>query len=74
VALEIVGSLRAELKVPGPVHAYVAPETNGVESETVPPSQYGPVFDAGGVAGAGFTTTVVVPAAEVQPPTVTVTE
>ena len=40
----------------------------------VPPTQYGPVFDAVGVAGVGFTTTFVVPAAEVQPATVTVTE
>jgi len=32
------------------------------------------VFDAVGVAGIGFTATEVVPAAEVQPFTVTVTE
>src|SRR5207302_694632 len=38
------------------------------------PSQYGPPFDAGGVAGVALTTTVVVPAAEGQPFTVTVTE
>ena len=58
----------------GPVHAYVAPATVGVESEIVPPSQYGPPFDAVGVAGVGLTTTFVVPAAEVQPLTVIVTE
>jgi hypothetical protein len=40
----------------------------------IPPAQYGPPFDAVGVAGIGLTTTVVVPAAEVQPLTVTVTE
>ena len=40
----------------------------------VAPSQYGPVFDAVGVAGMAFTTTLVVPAAEVQPVTVIVTE
>src|SRR5436309_9583106 len=40
----------------------------------VAPSQYGPPFVGAGVAGAGSTTTSVVPAAEVQPLTVTVTE
>jgi hypothetical protein len=45
-----------------------------VESEIVPPAQYGPPFDAVGVAGAALTTTLVEPAAEVQPLTVTVTE
>jgi len=58
----------------GPVQAYVAPATVGVESAIVAPSQYGPPFDAVGVAGLGFTTTFVVPAAEVQPLTVIVTE
>jgi hypothetical protein len=45
-----------------------------VLSEIVEPAQYGPPFDAVGVAGMALTTTVVVPAAEVQPLTVTVTE
>ena len=58
----------------GPVHAYVAPATVGVESEIVPPAQYGPPFEALGVAGIGLTTTVVVPAAEGQLLTVIVTE
>src|SRR5213592_1426024 len=40
----------------------------------VAPSQYGPPFVAVGVAGVALTTTLVVPAAEVQPFTVTVTE
>ena len=40
----------------------------------VAPSQYGPPLLAVGVAGVGFTTTLVVPAAEVQPLTVIVTE
>jgi hypothetical protein len=52
----------------------VAPATVGVESEIVPPAQYGPVFEAVGVVGIGLTTTLVVPAADVQPLTVTVTE
>ena len=58
----------------GPVHAYVAPATVGVEREIVAPAQYGPPLLAVGVAGTGFTTTLVVPAALVQPFTVTVTE
>jgi hypothetical protein len=52
----------------------VAPVTAGVLSEMVPPAQYGPVFEAVGVAGAALTTTLVVPAAELQVPTVTMTE
>src|SRR5437763_359240 len=64
----------AEVQPFGPVHEYVAPLTNGVESAIVAPSQYGPPFEAVGVAGVGLTTTLVVPAAEVQPLTVTVTE
>ena len=74
VALERVGFCSAEVKPFGPVHEYVAPLTVGVESAIVAPSQYGPPFDAVGVAGVAFTTTFVVPAAEVQPFTVTVTE
>jgi hypothetical protein len=74
VTLERVGFCSAEAKPFGPVHAYVAPATVGVESEIVAPSQYGPPFDAVGVAGVAFTTTVVVPAADVQPLTVMVTE
>jgi len=74
VALERVGFCSAEVKPFGPVQAYVAPETVGVESWIVAPSQYGPPFEAVGVAGVALTTTLVVPAAEVQPFTVTVTE
>ena len=74
VAPERVGFCCGEVKPFGPVHAYVAPETVGVERAIVAPSQYGPPLDADGVAGVGFTTTFVVPAAEVQPLTVMVTE
>jgi hypothetical protein len=63
-----------EVKPPGPVHAYVAPETLGVLRLMVPPAQTGPSLVAVGVAGVGFTTTNVVPAALVQPPSVIVTE
>ena len=73
-AFERVGFCSDEVKPFGPVHAYVAPATVGVESWMVAPVQYGPVFDAVGVAGTALTTTLVVPAADVQPLTVTVTE
>src|SRR5205814_2002808 len=69
-ALERVGFCSDDVKPFGPVHAYVALATAGVESEIVCPSQYGPVFEAVGVAGIGLTATLVVPAAEVQPLTV----
>ena len=58
----------------GPVQAYVAPATVGVDREMVEPTQYGPPLEAVGVTGVAFTMTVVVPAAEVQPDTVMVTE
>ena len=74
VALAMVGFCSADVKPFGPVHAYVAPVTVGVESEIVLPAQYGPVLLAVGVAGALFTTTPVVPAGEVQVPIVRVTE
>src|SRR3954447_10617264 len=46
VALARVGFCCVEVKPFGPLHAYVAPETSGVESMIVAPSQYGPPFDA----------------------------
>ncbi len=52
----------------------MAPLTVGVLSEMVPPAQYGPLLEAVGVAGVALTTTLVVPAAELQLPTVTMTE
>src|SRR3954449_369479 len=75
VAFGRVGFCCVEVKPFGPVHAYVAPVT-GVDSEIVAPSQYGPpLLGLGGGTGAGLLmTTFVVPAAEVQPLTVTVTE
>jgi hypothetical protein len=74
VALLRVGFCCEEVKPFGPVHEYVAPDTVGVERLRVAPSQYGPPFEAVGVAGVAFTMTLVVPAAEVQPFTVMVTE
>ena len=63
----------AEVKPLGPVQAYVAPATTGVERLSVTPAHNGPLLVAAGVAGTGLTTTVVEPAALVHPPTVTVT-
>src|SRR3954467_15880721 len=74
VALPRVGFCSADVKPFGPVHAYVAPLTVGVLSWIVAPSQYGPPLLAVGVAGMALTTTFVVPAADVQPFTVMVTE
>src|SRR3954464_13668096 len=73
-ALSRAGVCWAEAKPFGAVPASVAPGTVGGESAIVAPSQYGPPFDAVGVAGVALTTTFVVPAAEVQPETVIVTE
>src|SRR5258705_5213564 len=58
-----VGFCRAEVKPFGPIQAYVAPATVGVESAIVAPAQYGPPFDAVGVAGSGLTATLAGPAA-----------
>src|SRR5437588_8700647 len=74
VALARVGLCADEVKPFGPVHEYVAPATAGPVSEMVAPAQYGPPLLTDGVAGEGFTTTSVVPAAEVQPFTLMVTE
>src|SRR6059058_2516472 len=74
IALARVGFCSAEVKTFGPLHAYVAPATAAVLSEIVAPAQYGPPLLAVGVAGIALTTTFVVPAAEVQPFTVMVTE
>ena len=73
VAPAFVGFWSEEVKAFGPDHAYVAPATSGVEREMVLPAQYGPPLPAVGVDGIGLMTTVVDPAAEVQPLTVTVT-
>ena len=74
MALLIVGVRLEETNPFGPVHEYVALATSGVLSEMVAPSQYGPPFEAVGMAGVALTTTPVVPAADVHPSTVIVTE
>jgi len=74
VELAIVGLCALDVKPFGPLQEYVAPPTSGVERLIVLPEQYGPPLLAVGVEGIGLTTTLVLPAAEVQPLTVTVTE
>jgi hypothetical protein len=63
-----------EEKLFGPVQEYVAPATVLAVRFKVCPTHKGPLFPAVGADGVGFTTTVVVPAALVQPATVAVTE
>ena len=74
VAPTIEGFWREEVKAFRPVQEYVAPATVGVVRASVPPAQIGPLFAAVGVAGIALTVAVVVPARDVQPATVTVTE
>ena len=58
----------------GPVQLYVAPATFDAARFRLSPSQIGPLLDAVGAAGVGFTVTVTVPALPVQPLTVMVSE
>jgi len=62
------------VKADGPVHEYVAPTTAAVLRLIVFPEHTGLLLVGAGVAGVGLTTTLTVPAALGQPPTVTVTE
>jgi hypothetical protein len=74
VILVSVGFCSDDVKPFGPLQAYVAPATVGVDSEIVELSQYGPPFVAAGVAAVVLTTTFVLPAGDVQPDAVTITE
>src|SRR6266480_3137135 len=51
----MLGFCNAEMKLFGPLHAYVAPATAGVLSVSVPPAQIGPLLLATGVAGTALT-------------------
>ena len=73
-ALAIVGFCNADEKAFGPVHEYIAPATAVVVKFKEKLVQTGLLLLGEGVAGIGFTTTVVVATGLVQPPTVTVTE
>ena len=73
VAFVMVGFCIDEAKLLGPVQLYVAPGNAGVERLIVFPVHTGELLDAAGAAGVGFTTTAVVPVAEVHPFAVTVT-
>lgn len=67
-----VGFCNALINALGPVQLYVAPATVGVVNVIVVPVQTGVVAVTVGAVGIGLTTTTTVPAALVQPPTVTV--
>ena len=54
----IVGFCKVELKLLGPVHAYVAPATAGVVRLRVAPTHKGPLLEAVGVAGTELTVSV----------------
>jgi hypothetical protein len=74
VAAPIVGFCEVEVKLFGPVHAYVAPDIVLAVKLKVVPTQRGELLPAVGSIGVGRIVTEVVPAAPVQPTTVTVTE
>ena len=59
VTEEIVGVWAEDVNPFGPVHAYVAPATFVAERFNEEPSQTGPLLEAVGAAGMGFTVTVV---------------
>src|SRR5436305_14210367 len=67
VELARVGFWSADVKPFGPVHAYVAPVTDGVESAIVAPSQYEIGRAACRVAGVALTARLVVPGGEGAP-------
>jgi hypothetical protein len=73
-APDLDGFCKALEKAAGPVHAYVAPVTARVVKLIADPVQTGELLPAVGVAGIGLTTILTVPAALVQPATVTVKE
>jgi hypothetical protein len=70
-ALGIVGFCEVEVKPFGPDQLYVAPVTAGVERLRGVLTQIGLLLDATGVAGVSLISTTTVPAALVQPFTVT---
>jgi hypothetical protein len=69
----IEGFCEVDVKLLGPVHAYVPPPGLAVKFN-VDPSQIAELFTAVGAAGVGFTTTAIVEAALPQPDTFTPTE
>jgi hypothetical protein len=74
VTAEIVGSSSVEVKLFGPVHAYVALAIVFAVSDNIFPEQTALLLPATGAPGAGLTMTVVVPAGLVHPSSVDVTE
>ena len=73
VALVIDGFWDEELKLLGPDHEYVAPDTVVAYKFNVEPAHTAPPVLAVGAEGIALTVAAVVPAEEVQPLTVAVT-
>lgn len=73
VADAMVGFCSVELNPAGPDQEYVAPETSGAVKLIGFPWQTGLLLETVGAIGAGFTTNVVLPAAELHPETEIVT-
>ena len=69
-----VGFCKVDENVLGPVQLQVAPVTVGVDNDNVEKAQTGLLLLGVGVAGIALTTTNVVPAKLVHPPTAIVTE
>lgn len=67
VADPMVGFCSVELNPAGPDHEYVAPTTKGAVKLIVLPWHTGLLLETVGAIGAGFTTSVVLPAAELHP-------
>jgi len=74
VAEAIVGFCKDDEKLAGPVHEYAAPATVLANRFSGEPAHTGLLLLAVGAIGIGFTVTLVVASALVQPLTVTVTE
>jgi hypothetical protein len=73
MAFEIDGFWSVDVKPFGPVQLYVTSLTVLAVRFNVLPARIGPLFPAVGAVGVGLTATAVVPAADGQPFTVTVT-
>ena len=74
VALGIEGFCKAEVKLFGPVHAYVAPETTDAVRFKVEPAHIGLLLEADGAVGIALTVTLTVPGELMQPANIAVTE
>lgn len=70
----MVGFCKAEEKLLGPLHVYVAPGIVFAVKVKLSPIHKGPLFPATGAAGIALMVTEVVPAGPVHPFSVAITE